>query len=299
MENLVIGIDSGGTHTIAVLCDEKGNVLAQAQTGAASATGTPFDLAMENIKGAIDAVLCGRQAKCLFAGISGCGVPENSKNYTEYLKKAYPNIGKIRVDSDVYNPIYASIGHGDGIVAMCGTGSVAFAQADGALFRADGDGYLLGDEGGGYAIGRNTLNAALRMQDGRLEKGAIYDLCAERLGSPVREKLRELHEGGKTLIASFSPICFQAYAMGDNAARRILENAAHSMAESILACAKHIEGDRVPLVLSGSLWDAGGGLIRELVREEIGPRFAMRALDTDPAYGAAQAALAMLRGGKV
>ena len=84
-------------------------------------------------------------------------------------------------------------------------------------------------------------------------------------------------------------------AMGDDAAKDILQRAAHFLAEDISTAARHISADgTIPVVLCGSLWEASDGFLRKTVQSMLGERYVMKMMTRDPAWGAARAALLRL-----
>jgi len=71
------------------------------------------------------------------------------------------------VTSDAFIALSGATAGGPGLVAIAGTGSIAFGRnAAGRTARAGGWGYLFGDEGGAFSIVRQALRAALRHEEG-------------------------------------------------------------------------------------------------------------------------------------
>lgn len=137
--------------------------------------------------------------------------------------------------SDSMNPFYGECGTSDGIVAICGTGSSAFAYKNGIIHRVDGHGYLLGDESGGYRMGQMALNAALREEDGRGPKTILTQLCRQKAGKPIMDALAEINDGGKTVIASYARCLLEARERNDGVAVRLMDGIENTMAETIIA----------------------------------------------------------------
>lgn len=288
-----IGIDSGGSHSKGILVSSSGQIIAEALAGPCSVSGTPFDIACVNLKTVTSELI----AKCpdeieirsLYAGISGCGVKEDAARFDEFLSKSFPELQLKRTGSDALNPMYASIGNADGIIAICGTGSGAYAVVNGRMHRIDLDGYLFGDEAGGYVIGRNVLNHALKMQDGRIGKTMLYDLCEEQIGGNVRENLQRFYQGGKQMVASLAPIAFRAMELGDHFGKRIIDEAIGSITECILAASRHFPAKKesITVVICGSLWQPANRYFVRKVSELTGPGFKLMEPALLPEIGAA------------
>lgn len=292
-ERYYIGIDGGGSHCKGVLISESGRLAGSAAAGPCSKIGTPFEVSCANLKHVICELvsLCGdgHDICGLYAGVSGCGAVENARPFVAFLHKEFPEFPFAKIGSDVLNPLYATIGDADGIIAICGTGSGAYARIQGEMYRVDLDGYILGDEAGGFSIGRNVLNSALKMQDGRLKKTLLYDLCVKRLGGGVRENIIHICDGGKQYIASFAPLAFESMQAGDMIAKSILDRAVESVTDDILTAARHFPSvtGKIPVVISGSLWKPADRYFEREVASRIGPRFEIKVPSVDPAFGAA------------
>ena len=74
---------------------------------------------------------------------------------------------RLLVTTDAVTALAGATAHGQGIITIAGTGSIAFGRnAAGATARAGGWGYVFGDEGGAFDLVRQSLRAALRMEEG-------------------------------------------------------------------------------------------------------------------------------------
>jgi len=285
-----IGVDSGGSHCKGVLISSEGDCLILLQEGPCSATGTPFEEACQNLRKVIEKLMvaCPEKVSGIFAGISGCGNPMEADKFQRYLNQSFPEYVSF-VSGDTLNPLYASVGDQDAIVAICGTGSGALAIIGNQTFRVDLDGYLFGDEAGGFALGRSVISHALCMEDGRVEKTLLHDLCGKKLGGDVRPLLPIIYEGGKQMVASFAPIAFEAMEQGDQVAKSIVDHAVQTIVKDIEVASTHFgkETDKISVVLCGSLWRASQQYYKEKAKELLSNRFELIVPALDPAFGAA------------
>ncbi len=274
MLDYLIGIDGGGSHTEGVLCSAAGEVISTVTAGPSSTAGTDFPEAMENlttvIRGLTEALPTNARVACLYAGISGCGIKKDGKRYREELCSRFPHIQKMVIDSDVFNPVFATGVTENVVAAVCGTGSIAYAMTKSEVFRVDGYGYLLGDDAGGFAIGRQVLNSILRHADGRGEYTLLTELFEAREGATILERATLISEGGKMTIASFAPLAFEAARAGDKIATAILDRVVEELCATVSAAAKKIDAKPVPVVTGGSIWGADGERILRAVKEKLG-----------------------------
>lgn len=294
----LIGIDGGGSHTEAILCSEDGAVVATVRGGPCSTSGSTLDEAVATVKGIVDQLLfalpAGATVAQLYAGISGCGIEKDRIRYLAALKDSLP-VGEIDIGSDVFNLAYAACVHQNAVVAIAGTGSIAYAVTPKGIFRVDGYGCLLGDDGGGYAIGREVVRAALRFEDGRGAPTALVALLSERTGRTAQESSTDISAGGRASIASFAPLAFEAAARGDAVAGEILDRAAAELAAMIAAAARRVSASPVPVVTGGKIFEAHEGVLLAKTKALLGDGYQFIASDLPLVYGAVMHA-AMLAG---
>lgn len=93
---------------------------------------------------------------------AGCGSVENSSRIHLILKRVFPGLHFVEVDSDLLGAALATCHQRPGIVCILGTGSNACVY-DGKdiIDQTGGFGYILGDEGSGTILGRSMLHLYL------------------------------------------------------------------------------------------------------------------------------------------
>lgn len=252
---MLIGIDAGGTKTDIVLCDLKGNIINRVMCEKSN----PIDIGIEKcvdviLKG-VDEVSSGEDCniKSIFAGISGGSTGENKKLIYSMLSEKLPEGVKLLNDSDAISALNSGIGLSDGAVVISGTGSVGYYRKNNEIIRIGGYGYLLDKGGSGYDFGRDALYYSLSELDKRGEKTVITQMVEEITKGTVKN-LDIIYEKGKAYIASFAPIVFKAYRMGDTVAEKIIDDNAKEYAKIFERIAE-ISGNAVcKVVLSGSMW---------------------------------------------
>jgi N-acetylglucosamine kinase-like BadF-type ATPase len=189
-----------------------------------------------------------------------------------------------------------------GIVILAGTGSIAYgADRTGATVRSGGYGFLLADEGSGYWLGHQALRAAVRAADGRGPKSLLLDVVFEALEvKTVAELVPRVYEKGlpKHRIAALAGLVQKAADQGDAAAAALLDQAAHELALAAQAVARQLSfGDEpVPVVLAGGVFKACPSLVVPLGERLEIPRAVPSVLTREPAWGAVDLALDLLKG---
>src|SRR5678816_1177268 len=165
----VLGIDAGGTKTVCLLANDRGEVLAQTRASGANLQ-VMGEFGVEKILHRVmDETLGDRDIKleAICRGIAGVDRPRDAQTIKDVMRRIGQKTRTVVVN-DALVALVAGAGEQAGVVVVAGTGSIAYGHdAEGRAARAGGWGYLLGDEGGGFWIGRAALAAVVRQHDGR------------------------------------------------------------------------------------------------------------------------------------
>jgi N-acetylglucosamine kinase-like BadF-type ATPase len=302
----VLGIDAGGSKTVALLATLEGRVIAEGRAGGANLR-THGELVVEKIlHEVIDQVLDGRperpQAVCL--GIAGVDRHDDAATIRGVMRRLGFRERTIIVN-DALIALVAGAREAVGLVLVAGTGSIAYGvNARAVAARSGGWGPVLADEGSGYWIGRRALVAVMRHADGRGPRTALTPMVLERLHLARPDELvNEVYEGAerRQLVATLGQLVAQAQAGGDAVAAEILSDAA---SELVLAAASVVErlemrGDVFPTFLSGGMFRSIESLSSDVRNRlaELAPRTTVSLLSAEPASGAVRLALAEAAGG--
>ena len=301
----MIGIDAGGTKTVCLLADERGQIVAQVRAGGANLQASG-ELEVEKVlHGLMDEALGTREIRpdAICLGIAGVDRPADAAAVRGIMRR----IGfksRVLVVNDALVALVAGAGDDPGVVIVAGTGSIAYGRDDsGCAARAGGWGYLLGDEGGGFWIGRAVLAAVVRQFDGRGPVTLLTELVLAEmdLESP-RDVIHAVYEKGlpRRSIAGIASVVQRAVDAGDAMAAEILDRAAAELtsAASSVITRLSMRGDEVPIVLAGGMFAGIPALIPKVRTRlgEVAPRGLVRVLDGEPAVGAVRLALATAKG---
>src|SRR5512145_422294 len=153
--NYIIGVDGGGTKTLALLADQNGKILARGVSGPSNYNAVGFETACVAIETAITAAHRAQSGEItvLCLGLAGAGRPDDGAKFHAWATERFPNT-KIQVVSDAEILLAAGAPTGAVLALICGTGSIVYGRtASSELLRAGGWGYLFGDEGSGFALG--------------------------------------------------------------------------------------------------------------------------------------------------
>ncbi|MFF0794960.1 N-acetylglucosamine kinase [Streptomyces spiralis] len=226
-------------------------------------------LARDAVRAAVLPLLEGQpqlRLAALCVGAAGAAsAPEAARELAGLLLHDLP-ADEVAVTSDAVTAHAGALGGRTGVVLAIGTGSVAVGIGDhGSYARVDGWGPWLGDEGSGAWIGAAGLRAALRAHDGRGPDTVLLAAAVERFGDPDRLPSAVGREGNPArTAASFAPDVARAAAAGDAAAAAIIRDAATALGEAVVAAARRIGGDELPVTITGGLTGLGEPLLDPL-----------------------------------
>lgn len=233
MQDLFVGVDAGGSHTVAALA--RGDRLLRTIVGdAANPSLGGVDAASAAIVRSIEAVLDGESAAAIGIGVAGAGSEAIQKRLRATMIRCFP-AARIAVSDDAHIALRAAVPEEDGIVVIAGTGSIAYGEVGDRRYYAGGFGYLLGDEGSGYAIGAAALRDLIAAGD-RALLARIY-----QSPRPVAE------------IAAYARIVLRRAAAGDERAAAIVDHAANSLVQLIRTVVTRSGKQGLPLAFSGGL----------------------------------------------
>ncbi len=294
----LLGIDGGGTKTVAIAADLQGNVLGKGVSGASNYQTVGLDQAIAAIKEASEEAIAAagittHEAKVICLGLAGVGRESDRVLLLPLIEKL--NLAeKIILEHDAAIALAGALACQPGIVVLAGTGAMAFGMnSAGEKRRAGGWGSILGDEGSAYYIGRRALVAICKAYDGRGPETILTNRLMEHLGlddfTDIVKRIYDQQTSPKE-IASFAPLVSQAAKNGDEAAATILGDAAEELALTASAVIKvlNMQNEAFQVAISGSVFKAGESLLKpfsEYIRSTtphaqiIPPRF-------EPAMGA-------------
>ena len=277
---LFLGVDGGQSSTTALIGDETGRVLGAGKGGpcnhAAAAEGrTKLERAVrESVTAAcaeagLDAAHVRFEAACF--GMSGG--PDDKRAIISELLQAE----RLIVTTDAEIALSGAVEAGQGIIVIAGTGSMALGRrGSGPVVRAGGWGYIFGDEGSAFDIVRQSVRAAVRMEEGWGPTTTLRQVLIEATGS--RDSNDLLHrfyttEWPRARIAGLAPLVDNAAGAADVVALEILNAAAHHLAMLAGSVRAQLwkEGEPVEVAYSGGVYRSSRVLERFRLLIELEP----------------------------
>jgi N-acetylglucosamine kinase-like BadF-type ATPase len=280
----VIGIDGGGTKTVAALSTIDGEIIAYSETGPSN----HHNVGVENARRALEEA-CSKAVKkagvsdkdvgIIVASMAGLDCSLDFKAVEEAMA-GFP-LGKLILVHDSMAALYATNAGKESAIIIAGTGSsTAGINSMGEYARAGGWGYLLADEGSGFYIAKRGIAAALMEYEERGPKTLITKLLMEKFNAKAPDEIIWHVYTRKMSIVEFArlaPLVTEAAKKGDEVAIGVLRDAARELANTVSGVIKRLrmEGDQFPIGLIGGVFKAGELVTRPL--EEEVRKFAPRA----------------------
>jgi len=266
----VLGVDGGGSHTLAVIARMDGTLVGANSSGstnlhASSPEGVRCELSA-CVFGAISAA--GIEPHEIVAGCFGLAGAGRDEDRREYLRIG-SQLG-LRIEpvilTDAHIALEAAVLGGSGAVLISGTGSCCIARSAQCEIRSGGYGPILGDDGSGHAIALEALRACLRAHDGTGPSTLLTHMLTRELGirsvSEIPLIIRKRFDPKS--IAALCPVVFCAgYEHNDAVAGQILSRAADSLSLLALSVLQRA-GTKLAVYLSGGLFFRSAEFVRDV-----------------------------------
>ncbi len=303
---VLLGIECGGTRTVAIVADAALRPVARAEAGPANLRLLTDEQLAERFRG-LRAQLPAPDA--IGVGMAGARDAADRARVGAAVEAVWPGIPH-RVDHDLGSALAAAELDAKGgppaarVVVLSGTGSCCYGRdATRTTAKVGGWGHLLGDRGSAYDIAFRALRAAVRSVDHSQVWCRFGQRALRTVGEDTPDALIAwMQSASKTEVAALAPEVFAAAAEGDRVARTVLAETAGILADDALACAVRLAGKKaaVAFVLSGSVLlrqtRFAGNVAKRIRAARPGSTVAPMARES--AWGAVAMALAASRQGR-
>lgn len=303
----VLGIDAGGSNTVAILRPIAGHttkVEGRGLAGMGNVSNSVTD-ALEQISKAIELARDGANcdsgpfaSACL--AVAGSGAPALREEILEWAKgKAIAH--RVHVCTDAYAVLDLVCPSAPGVILIAGTGSISYGRdMNGRTIRSGGWGWVTSNCSDAVGIGLQALKVVGRAIDGLGEPTSLVDALIEAKKSPnIGDVLRKYCSTSVDTkeIAEIARIVDRAANSGDEASTRILESAADELFALAMSVHKRLgTRERAPIGLAGGVLTnsrtVGERLIRRL--EESGAFQLPPLFVREPVIGSVDIALRQL-----
>jgi glucosamine kinase len=241
---LVLGIDGGGTHSLAVAVDSTGKVRAFARAGSLNFLGSDLPTARGSLKNLVAELRRrlppGTQFRKVVAGCAAL-FSDATNAERERLCRGILPLERTRVVSDCQTAFFGATLGQSGLVVIAGTGSIVLAlNQSGQFTRVGGWGHLLGDAGSAYWIALESVKAAIAAEEGLGPRTGLTMAVRRWFGvGSLAEIVPIIHQPGfaKDDFAALSGEMARKIGRRDAVFRGICRRAGQELAAQALAAA--------------------------------------------------------------
>lgn len=305
----ILGIDAGGTKTHCMITDESKNVLGEAVAGAAQHQIYGIAQTRESLRDAIREALmkAGLVLEDIAYGVfgmSGADGPDDFELLIPVVEEIMGNV-PFQVVHDAWLGFYSAIEEDIGVVSICGTGAGhAGRNAKGEQLTLRNLDYLTGNLGGGDYLAEKALHYAFRSEEGTWDKSVLEELIPPVFHVQNMEQVCTILKQGKMTKEQkyqLPIVTFRAAEGKDRMAESLIRTMGYEEGRYAAAVIKrlHLQNERVPMVLIGSLFHTGNPLLIEPYMEavhEICPKAYEIIPDAAPVTGAINLGIKMIQG---
>lgn len=303
-----LGVDAGGSKTLAVLTDEFGEIVGRGASGCGNHQ-VNRELAKASIGEAVQQALasadCAKSdvAYALF-GLAGADREVDYRILRPIIADLQFAHYSIVCDTEI--GLRAGTRRSSGIVLISGTGTNSYGvNPAGQFLQIGGFGYAFGDFGGGSDLAVEVFRAVIRAWEGRDQPTRLSEATLEFLGyRRVEEMFDEFLDHLLPIPKDLAKLLFTV-APYDPTARRILRKQGSELGISARTIATRLgmQQDVFDVVLVGSVLTRGDRerkYIVPFIEQELratAPHYTVKVLNMEPVAGAIL--MAMDRSGHV
>ncbi len=293
--DLIAGIDGGGTKTECLVSDFKGNIVGKGLAGPSNPRNQGMEETAKNVAESLRKALGRRKGivSSVFVGLAAA--EEEYSGKLSLIRKELSKddrVRKIFFGSDQEAAFRSGTDEHDGIVAIAGTGSVVRGWKGRRGVKVGGWGYLA-DEGSAFWIGQRAYQVIAKELDGRGERTLVTKLAGVKDMEGLNGKV---YGDPLRFIPSLSIAVDEAAGKGDHVARSILDEATDEIVFGVLTVSARLGFENeFPLIASGGMFRSG--TFKEFFEEKVKnktplARFIVPA--ESPAFGSLKLAIEMI-----
>lgn len=234
-----LGIDGGGTKTVAAVADEEGRILFKKTGKTINFYSVGMEASRKNLASLMDDI-CKQSGICEFsAAFIGCSALDNEadEELINTLCSGVINAEKIAMNSDLYIALRSLGDVKCPCAAVCGTGSMAVGEDENGIIHTKGGwGHIVGDEGSGYSIAIEAFKVCCNHCDAGIDSPILRKGTEFWAVDDFRKAIDKIYspEATKDVLATFAEDISALSYDGDETATEIIINEAVKFAKTVL-----------------------------------------------------------------
>ena len=296
--NYYIAIDSGGTNCRISLYNKRAEIIHSDVFNSVHYSSAGAKSFSSHIAGIIKTLLNSKglyltECSGICAGIAGARLKSNKDEIRKYLSEELAFFNII-IESDTAIAFEDLFGSDDGLILICGTGSVLFGRLNGEFVRLGGWGKLLGDDGSSYFIGLNFLKSLVKHFD-KSNDAIETEILLNDLFSLNRENIIDKVYHKKFDVASLAPFVVEQAGKGDKLCSDVVAKEIEGVFDLFDTFkAKHGMNNNYKVAFTGTLIESDNYFsrrLKELLRNNFENHFVFLDTLVNPVNGAFKIAM--------
>ena len=231
-KHFFIGVDGGATKCIVRVEDQAGQLLGRESAGPANIR-ISVEQAWQSIYAALKKILHPNAIQLenpqyhfhMGLGLAGC---EILSSYDAFINTPH-HFKTLKLTSDAHTACLGAHDGKDGTIIIAGTGVVGFQVSAKETHKIAGWGFPHDDEGGGAWMGLEAVKLTLQWLDERIVSSGLTQAIFAHFHEDINELVAWANQANSTAFAQLAPIVITENEKGDDAARTILQRAAHAL----------------------------------------------------------------------
>jgi len=290
-EKFFIGIDSGGTKTEVLIKNAGDRTILGRKFNSVHYSIHGTEKTIKHLKNIISVSLKAKKLKLencagICIGLAGARESKDRERLRRRLSGLI-NFKNILFEPDSVIALNGAFNGKDGMILICGTGSILFGLSKGKFFRIGGWGRVIGDHGSGYEIGKAALQHLTREYDHGRKLSVLSEAIERKFSFSKQNLIRHIYHKNFD-VQKLVPLVLKLAESGDKDSLNIVKKAADDLMRHI---GMHIKGSRkkTALALSGSILENDNILSRRLksgIRKEFGNKIKITNNKHTPCEGA-------------
>lgn len=293
-----LGIECGGTRTVAILANRAGDLIQRFEAGPANIRLISDELLARHFSDLASRLPA---PSALGVGMAGAREEQDRERVRKAAASAWPGV-PCSVTHDLETALLAGPNPPSKtavrIVLISGTGSCCFGRhANKKTAKLGGWGHILGDKGSGYEIALRALKAVVYYYD----RDGVWSALGRKLLRTLQlnrpdDLMSWIQTAGKSEVAALAVDVFDLWEKRDRIAEDILSGAVSTLSRDAVLCARRLAkpDTRIQVILAGSVLmkqPRFAARVRKAI-EAAWPAATVVLLEKESAWGAVALALA-------
>ena len=262
-----VGIDSGGTKCELLVKDANDKTILKKISGSIHYSVHGSEKTALHIKKIISDSLKIKKLdiqNCAGICIGLAGVRE-AADKAKLKKKLCEllNLKKIIIESDSIIALQGAFKGEDGMILICGTGSILHGVLKGKFIRIGGWGRIIGDHGSGYEIGKMAIKHLANEYDYNRKISRLSEAIEKTFAINRNNILKHIYHKNFD-VQSVVPLVLNLASEKDKDAVRIIDTAVEGLLKHFDIFISHIKNKKINLAFTGSIIESSNVLSGKL-----------------------------------